>query len=270
MTDYHSKNRSLTATLLLSASLLSGCAGTTGSPSLSLPFTMPWTMPWTKSEVEAPPKPEPAEVCLVEKALADAEQAQIFRRAETERAENLTREIDRLQADLKTAEAALVEAESGLSGSHTRAEAISSLAGTRIQVERANSRAPWRAEEIESAREKLAEAERQVGDGHFGAAIFFVYRARRVAESVLEEADFVMESAYARLIRAERVNLRSGPSTKNRILSVLDSGTPVIPQTNDGDWMLVQVTGGPAGWVHRRLLGDLVRENDSLPASPRP
>jgi hypothetical protein len=46
-------------------------------------------------------------------------QAQRFREAETKRATQLLREIARLKADLKTAEAALVEAESGLAGSHT-------------------------------------------------------------------------------------------------------------------------------------------------------
>ena len=50
-----------------------------------------------------------------------AKQAELFRRAETPRAEALSREIDRLLADLKTAESALVDAESGLATSHSRA-----------------------------------------------------------------------------------------------------------------------------------------------------
>jgi len=234
--------------------------GTSGCANTNLPFEWSWSSSPAATE----------DVCAVEEAVAVAEQAQLFRRAETERAEHLSLEIERLQADLRTAESALVEAESGLAGSHTRAEAVSSLAVTRIQVERAASRAPWRAVEISSAREKLEEAEYQVSEGRYGAAIFFVYRAQRVAESILDEAKVVMQSAHARLIRAERVNLRAGPSTDERILSVLESGTPVIPQTNEGDWILVQVTGGPAGWVHRRLVGGLVRESDAVPASARP
>jgi hypothetical protein len=47
----------------------------------------------------------------------------------------LTRENARLQADLEAAEAVLVEEELRLSGSHTRADAVSTLAMTRIQVE---------------------------------------------------------------------------------------------------------------------------------------
>jgi hypothetical protein len=258
VTDHRKRTGFLSATALLLALGSSGCA----NPGL------PFEIPWVSSASKQAPAPAPVEVCEIEKAVADTERAQLFRRAETERADNLSREIERLQADLKTAESALVEAESGLSGTHTRAGAISSLAVTRIQVERAASRAPWRSTEIAGAREKLAKAEGQVTQGHFGVAIFFVYRARRVADAVLEEAEVVMSSAHARLIMAERVNLRAGPSTDDRILSVLNEGTPVIPQTNEGDWMLVQVTGGPAGWVHRQLLGGLVSK--SAPASPRP
>ena len=41
------------------------------------------------------------------------------------------------QADLETADSGRVERESGLSGSNGRVDAVSSLAVTRIQVERA-------------------------------------------------------------------------------------------------------------------------------------
>ena len=200
----------------------------------------------------------------------NVEQAQRFREAETERAANLLQEIARLKADLKTAESALVEAESGLAGSHTRADAVSSLATTRIQIERAATCAPWRSDEIEDARTKLEEAERQVSEGRFGAALFFVYRARRVAESVLDEADIVAKNGSARMIRGSQVNLRAGPSTNDMILSVLARGTPIFPQVNEGEWVLVQVSGGPAGWIHRRLVGDLVSIELGGPAAPRP
>ena len=214
---------------------------------------------------------EPPAICEVDAVLAEKEQAQAFRRAETERAEQLEREIERLQADLRTAESALVEVESGLAGRNGRADAVSSLAVTRIQVERAASQAPWRIDVIEGAREKLEEAERQVAEGRFGAALFFVYRARRLAEGVLDEARQVVDAGNARLIRARRVNLRAGPSTEQRVLSVLEAGTPVIPQSTEGGWTLVQVTGGPAGWVHDSLLGSRFDgAGSNAPASPSP
>ena len=208
------------------------------------------------------------DACAADALAVELEQKELFRKAETERAEQLGLEIERLQADLKTAESALVEVESGLSGSNGRADAVSSLAVTRIQVERAASRAPWRAVEIEGARQKLEEAERQVDEGRFGAALFFVYRARRVAEGILDEVDQIVGSGNARLIKATRVNLRSGPSTGQRVLAVLTAGTPVIPQATEGEWTLVQVTGGPAGWIHRSLLGEHL--SDGAPAAPKP
>lgn len=223
---------------------------------------------WTPAAT--PPPEKVVEPCPTEPSVTEAQQANVFREAETRRAEQLTREIERLQADLRTAEGALVEAESGLAGSHTRAETVSMVAVTRIKVERAAERAPWRSVEIDSARDKLAQAERQVENDRFGAALFFVYRARRVAESVLDEADQVIESARARLIRATRVNLRAGPSTQDPILAVLDQGTPVIPQLDQGSWTLIQVTGGPSGWVHRSLLGRPVTEAFGAPAAPAP
>jgi hypothetical protein len=208
--------------------------------------------------------------CAVDEALLAAEQAEFFRQAETDRAKSLAGQIERLQADLKTAESALVDAESGLAGSHSRADAVSSLAVTRILVERAANHAPWREVEVESARNKLAEAEGQVEEGRFGAALFFVYRARRVAESLLAEAKEVVEAGHARPIRGDRVNLRASPSTEERVLSVLTVGTPVIPQVSEGQWMLVQVAGGPSGWVYHRLLGKTIRSIGDLPAAPIP
>lgn len=200
---------------------------------------------------------------------AEVEQARLFRRAETERATQLLHEIERLKADLKTAESALVEAESGLAGNHTRADAVSSLATTRIQIERAEARAPWRAQDIAIARAKLEEAERQVAENRFGAALFFDYRARRVAESILAEARIVHGNGDVQIVTARRVNLRGGPSESAPVLAVLDYGTPIFPQANDGPWMLVQVSGGPVGWVHGRLIGRPTGAAD-VPASPTP
>jgi hypothetical protein len=214
--------------------------------------------------------PRQSEACPTPEIIVHVERAQLFREAETERAAQLVREIERLQTDLKTAEAALVEAESGLSGTHTRADAISSLAVTRIQVERAASSAPWRVNEVADARAKIEEAERQVEEKRFGAALFFVYRARRIAESILEEADLVRRDGQVQLIQAPRVNLRAGPSSTELILSVLSFGTPVFPQATEGNWLLVQVSGGPVGWIHRRLLGTRLSTESEAPAALRP
>lgn len=102
-------------------------------------------------------------------------------RAEAERADRLSVEVKRLQADLLRAEEALVEVESGLRGNHTRANAVSELAEARILVKQAAKQAPWRGRETREALNKPAEAERHVQQNNPGVALFFVYRARRIA-----------------------------------------------------------------------------------------
>jgi uncharacterized protein YgiM (DUF1202 family) len=159
-----------------------------------------------------------------------------------------------LETDLRRAEDALVSAESGLRGKHSRADAVSSLAGARIEVERAAREAPWRSVEIDKARSKLGEADRQIADGHFGAAFFFVYRAGRITDRVRAEAKLVDETRNAMFVNADRVNLRSGPSNRGEVLAVLSRGTPAFPESSSGRWVLVRVAAGPVGWIHGNLL----------------
>lgn len=178
----------------------------------------------------------------------------VYRRAEVDRVEQLEAHLERLQADLRQAEEALVLAESGLRGSYSRANAVSSLAEAKIQVERAASLAPWRSSAIGEARGKLEEAANQVQQGHFGAALFFVYRASRIAELLEREATMVRDRPGTLYVRAGHVNLRAGPSTATEVVGVLSSGTPVFPERTKALWMLVRVASGSVGWVHRDLL----------------
>lgn len=187
-------------------------------------------------------------------APAPAIDMAIYRRAEVDRAERLEAEVERLRADLRQAEEALVMAESGLRGSHGRADAVSSLAEARIEVERAASMAPWRVDAIQEARDKLTEADRQIEQSHFGAALFFVYRANRAAQLLEREAALVRKRPGTLFVRVEKVNLRAGPSTADQVVGVLSEGTPVFPERTRDLWTLVRVTSGSVGWVHRSLL----------------
>ncbi len=178
----------------------------------------------------------------------------LYRKAETERAASLARQVERLRTDLAQAEEALVTAESGLRRQHSRADAVSSLAEARIQVERAHERAPWRAAEVAEAMSKLDEAGRQISEGHYGSALFFVYRAQRAAENIEAEADRVRGQRNVRFVSAGHVNMRSGPSTTDPILHVLQGGMPVFTEGSRDDWVLVRASTGDIGWVHRSLL----------------
>jgi len=175
-------------------------------------------------------------------------------RAQAERVSRLEAEVALLRSELAEAERELVAVESGLRDSRTRADAVSALAEARIQVERATRRAPWRASLLEEATVKLDEAERQVEAQNFGSAFFFAARAGRIAENAIEDARQAESAPGARTISAQRVNLREGPSTSLAVPTVLLLGTPVFPEREKEDWILVRTTDGLLGWVHRPLI----------------
>jgi len=179
----------------------------------------------------------------------------VYQRAERERRAQLEKEVESLRTDLRRAEEALIAVESGLRGTHSRADAVSSLAESRILVERAAAAAPWRVDEIQEARQKLEEANRQLDQGNSGAALFFAYRAQRIAELVQLEAQAFRKRTETSFVTAESVNLRSGPSTSEPVIAVLLEGTPLFVEQNAGSWALVRTTLGSVGWIHERLLG---------------
>lgn len=183
-----------------------------------------------------------------------ASEIEVYRRAEAERMEFFEREIARLREDLARAEASIVAMESGLRGSQSRAEAVSALAEARIALDRVSRRVPWRTDRVVEARGKLTEAQRQLDLDHVGAAVFFASRAKGITESLAQEADLVAGWPGLRVVAAERVNLRSGPSRDHPVLAVLEQRTPVYPERGEGDWALVRTPSGQVGWVHAALL----------------
>lgn len=193
-----------------------------------------------------PPPPEPAPVVSPDPS--------VYRRADADRMRLLELEVDRLQADLRLAEQALVAVESGLRGGQTRAEAVSVLAEARIEVDRAAKRAPWRAESVVEARAKLDEADRELAAGHIGSAVFFVSRASRIAATLLAEAELVGTTPTTRYVKGARVNLRAEPTTESPVVAVLPVQLPVFPEADTGEWVLVRTVSGKVGWVHASLL----------------
>ena len=171
-----------------------------------------------------------------------------------DRAAYLEREVSRLKADLVQAEATMINIESGLRSTHTRAHTVSLLAEARIAVERVGRKVTWRQPQLEEAIVKLSEAERQLKAGHSGSAVFFASRARRIADSLQEEIDRVAHSSTARFVRAPKANLRTGPSTRHEIIEVLTESTPVFAQVQSGGWIRVRTLSGPIGWLHASLL----------------
>jgi hypothetical protein len=180
--------------------------------------------------------------------------AAILERAQTERREYLEREVARLRADLQQAEDSIVALESGLRGTHSRADAVSALAEERVALERVTKRVPWRSDRIAEARAKLEEADRQLAADHLSAAMFFAARGQRTIEALQAEAQRVAKWSKRVVIRAERVNLRSAPSEQATVVEVLARETPLFPERSLPDWTLVHTPDGRIGWVHRALL----------------
>lgn len=196
------------------------------------------------------PEPPPAEPPS-ERPEADAA---VYRRADADRMKLLELEIERLEADLRAAEQALVAVESGMRGGQTQAEAVSMLAEARIEVDRAGKRAPWRADVVGEAGGKLDEAERELAAGHIGSAVFFVSRASRIAATLLAEAELASKTPTTRYVNGDRVNLRAEPTTESQVVAVLPTELPVFPEADTNEWVLVRTVSGKVGWIHASLL----------------
>ncbi|MDJ0956435.1 MAG: SH3 domain-containing protein [Arenicellales bacterium] len=225
--------------ILLSCGLIAGCA--------ELQWGNPGANPEPAQHVEeaqpAPSTPIPAPV-----------EIELLRRAEIERVRALEREVERLKIDLERAEDALVGVETELRSGHSRANAVSSLAEAQMQLNKAARTAPWRAETISEARDKLDIAQKHIDNEYFGAAVFFVYRASRIVEELNHEADIVGNTSQVMFINRPRVNLRSGPSKTDEILTILVRGTPVVKEKKMDEWFLVRTLTGIVGWVHYELV----------------
>jgi hypothetical protein len=176
-----------------------------------------------------------------------------YARSEANRAKRLEREVTRLRADLAEAEQALVAAESGLSASYTRADAVSAVAEARIAVERAAAEHPW-CELAAEARTKLVASEAQLEEDHLGAAVFLATRAQRMADGSLADGRAALRDEEALRVTASRVNLRNGPSLEHDVQRVLVAGTPVYPEGRDGEWLRVRTLRGRVGWLHGSLV----------------
>lgn len=176
-----------------------------------------------------------------------------YARAEAHRAERLEREVARLRGDLVEAEQALVAAESGLSTSYTRADAVSAVAEARISVERAGAEIPW-SELAGEARTKLVDSEAQLAADHLGAAVFLAVRAQRMADGAVGEARAAVRDGQAVRVSGARVNLREGPSLEDPVQRVLVAGTPVFPEDRQGEWLRVRTLRGRVGWIHASLI----------------
>ena len=219
--------------LPLALALWAGCSGTPRHQPPALPLP-------------------PLRITLCEKPAADSDALNL--RAARKRTAYLETELERLSVDLRRAEEILVESESASSEAQGLADAVSALAEARIAVKRAGENANWQRDRVHEAREKLKEAERQLGAGNAGSAAFLASRALGIAESLNDEVRMVAAAPEVSFVSAERVNLRGAPSLQGEVLSVLSHATPVFPERRAHRWILVHTASGRVGWVHDSLV----------------
>lgn len=207
--------------------------------------------PWLPAPAPKQPAPAPIAKQIDAKQIDTAAEER-----SRERVASLEREIERLRADLEQAEATMLATDSDGRAGGNRAAAASLLAEALISVDRAAKVAPWQRAAIDTARLKLDEAERQLQSGRSPAAVYFASRGQRIADTLIAEAKLVEDSPNTRFVRVERLNLRAGPSTRDSVVDVLESGEPVFEQRAQGNWKRVLTLRGEIGWVHASLLVD--------------
>jgi uncharacterized protein YgiM (DUF1202 family) len=64
-------------------------------------------------------------------------------------------------------------------------------------------------------------------------------------------------SAFAQSIGKDRVNIRSGPSLKSRIIYQAPLGYPVKIEKEKGDWVFFRDWENMTGWVYKPLVSDI-------------
>lgn len=176
------------------------------------------------------------------------------RMGDRERIASLQREVERLQADLHQAEVAMLATDSEVCSRRDRASTVSLLAETRISIDKAALTVPWYPAAIDEARRELAEAVRQLEGGHPPGAVYFAARGRRIADTLVTEARRVRNSPKARLVKADRLNVRKGPSVDYPVQEVLTAGTPVFYERRAGKWAQIRTLPGQFGWVYASFL----------------
>jgi SH3-like domain-containing protein len=69
-----------------------------------------------------------------------------------------------------------------------------------------------------------------------------------------EAADAIPPALESRRLTGDRVNLREGAGTDQRVLAVLAIGSDVQVIEAEGDWLRVRTASGLVGWVAARFV----------------
>jgi SH3-like domain-containing protein len=68
-----------------------------------------------------------------------------------------------------------------------------------------------------------------------------------VSKNLVEKIDSV-------IVKQDRVNIRSGPSTNEHIVFRAEKGVPFRVLQRKGEWLQIQHADGETGWMHQMLV----------------
>ncbi len=204
---------------------------------------------------------EPIKETFSEDAAKSNIVTKVILKADTERIEQLEREIARLKVELTRAEETLVAVESGLQSGYTRADAVKSMAEAQIRLEKTTGLAPWHTDKITQAQDKLKTAQSHIDAERFGAGLFFIYRVNSIVKNVNNEAEAIRTSPNLLFVKKKRANLRDGPSTNHKVVTTLAQDTPLFLEDRSEKWVLVRTLSRMVGWIHAGLVTREVPES---------
>ena len=220
-----------------------------------------------------PPPPEPVVIAPAPAPVTVVETVTVHDPELEQRAANLEvrllereAQIEDLQNLLDLARQEVVRVQAKLATGATRAEAASAIAEAEIAVQQLRSSGGQQAaSEISQASRLLQQSSLEFNKPNYGGALYLANEAKRIAgvgrgrvSSSGRQGLLPGESLFAvplRLKALSRCNVRTGPSTSNRVLFTMEGETPVTGYGYVEGWIRVTDESGRSGWVSRSLVG---------------
>lgn len=223
--------------LVLSAALLSACAGKTAPPATQ------------ESTAKQPVASRELEERIVELQLHILEQEAHMK--------ELRRKLDEAIAEVVRAKAKLHSVES-------KAETASTMAEAEIALKALEARMTGKEKdsEVVQAERLLKTSAREFDKQNYGGALYLVNQANgfiKAGEARLKSQEHVRAGevffAAPLALRVLRIgNVREGPGLNFKVLFTLEKGTQLVGHSRKGQWVRIEDQKGRAGWISYTLV----------------
>ena len=174
--------------------------------------------------------------------------------------------LKEMQRKLDEAIEEVVRAKAKMHSLESKAEAASTMAEAEIALNALNARMPGEGKSSEAVQAEhllkmsLPEFEKQ----NYGGALYLVNQAKdfiKAAEARLKSQEhletragevFFAKPIALRMLRTG--NVREGPGSNFKVLFTLGKGTPLVGHSRKGQWVRVEDQKGRAGWTSYTLV----------------